>query len=198
MRIFLLILLFTLIFISQINTIIDIDLWWNLKTGEYIVRNLDVPCTDIFSYALEDMPWIDHEWFSQVLFYLIFSRFGWLGLNILKALIISVCFLILIFLSASGRKKIACAVLFTLLSVLAFGYRSVLRPEIFSYLLFCAFLYILEKDKRLYMLPFLQIIWSNLHGYFILGPTLVFLYFAGRLFSGDKKRQKNLQWYLSA
>ena len=179
MRALVIILLFTFLFISQINTIVDVDLWWNLKTGEHIVKNLEIPHLDIFSYTLAKRPWIDHEWLSQVVFYLIFSMFGWVGLNVLKAFIISLCFLILIFLSTSRHKNLIYAVFFTLLSILAFGYRSFVRPEIFSYLFLCIFLYILEKKKRLYLLPFLQIIWVNLHGYFILGPVLVFLYCMG-------------------
>jgi Flp pilus assembly protein TadD len=81
-------------------------------------------------------------------------------------------------------------VLFIALSILAFGYRSVLRPEIFSYILLCIFLCLLEKDKYVYTLPFLQIIWVNLHGYFILGPTLIFLYTLGEFFFGKKHRAR--------
>ena len=179
MKVLLLVLLLTLLFISQINTILDIDLWWNLKAGEYILQNLKVPHIDIFSYTLKDKPWIDHEWLSQVLFYPVFSRFGWQGLNILKAFIVSLSFFIVLFLASSGFKRLRYAVSFMLLSVLAFNYRSVVRPEIFSYLFLCIFLYILETNRRPYLLPFLQIIWVNMHGYFILGPVLLAFYCIG-------------------
>jgi tetratricopeptide (TPR) repeat protein len=192
MKFFLIAFLLILLFVSQINTIADIDLWWGLKTGEHIVENLDIPVTDIFSHTLRGEPWIDHEWLSQVLFYLIFSGSGWIGLNILKAIIISLCFLMLFFLASSGFKKTAFSLPFLLLSVLAFGYRSSVRPEIFSYLLLCIFIYTLEKKKTLYMLPLLQILWVNLHGYFIVGPVLIFLYLAGGLFSEDRRAVKKL------
>lgn len=190
MRNLVIVLLFALLFISQINTVIDIDLWWNLKTGEHIIKNLTIPRTDIFSYTFENRPWIDHEWLSQVIFYPIFSKFGWLGLNILKALLVSLSFLMLLFLNISKYKKIIYSTFFIMLAILAFGYRSVLRPEIFSYLLLCIFFYVLEREKRLFILPFLQIIWVNLHGYFILGPILVFLYAIGEFFSGNKNKAK--------
>lgn len=196
MRAIVIILLVTLLFISQLNTIVTVDLWWSLKTGEYIIENLRVPHVDIFSYTLGNRAWLDHEWFSQVLFYLIFSWFGPLGLNIFKALIISASFLILLFLALSKYKKIALAVFVTLLSILAFGYRTFLRPEIFSYLFLCIFLYVLEREKRIYLLPFLQIIWVNLHGYFILGPILVFLYATVEFFSGDKEKAKQFAMVL--
>ncbi|MCX5687559.1 MAG: hypothetical protein NTV71_02805, partial [Candidatus Omnitrophica bacterium] len=89
MRLLVLILLFILIAVSQINTIVDSDLWCHFKTGEYIVKNLTIPKVDIFSYTLENQAWIDHSWLAQILFYFTFFKFGWLGINILKAVIIA-------------------------------------------------------------------------------------------------------------
>ena len=198
MRPLILILLFALLVISQINTILDADLWWNLKSGEYILKNLEIPRADIFSYTLHGREWVDHAWLSQILFYIIFTLYGCLGLNILKALIVSSCFLILFLISYGGNRKIFYPVFFIMLSVLAFGYRSFVRPELFSYLLFCAFLYILEKEKRLYFLPFLQILLVNMHGYFILGPLLVFLYAMGEFLSGNKIRSRKLGYVFLA
>jgi len=187
MRAIVIILAVILLFISQINTVVSVDLWWILKSGEYIVENLRVPHIDIFSYTLENRPWLDHEWLSQALFYLVFSWFGLLGLSIFKALIVSASFLILLFLILSRYKKIALAILIMLISILAFGYRSFLRPEIFSYLFLCIFLYILEREKNIYILPVLQILWVNLHGYFIVGPIIVLLYSIG-----DKSKTKKM------
>ena len=239
MRFLILILLFALLIISQLNTIVDTDLWCHLKAGEYIVKNFNVPRYDIFSYTLQNVKWIDHEWLAQVIFYLTFIQFGFIGLNLLKVIIISLCFSAL-FLLATRGKKIIFAVFFILLAVLALGYRSFLRPEMFSYLLLCIFLYtldsignyiirdpsaypsklslkkpnfsgpcrpqdqeksaqsfcrrqiFLEKGKVLYILPVLQVVWVNLHGYFIIGPILIFLYFIGEVFSGNKTKAKIL------
>ncbi len=192
MRPLVIILLLALLFVSQINTILEIDLWLTLRTGEYVVRNLNVPHVDLFSYTAGNRDWIAHEWLTQVLFYLIFSGFGFLGLNILKAFILSIAFFILFILASYNFKKNIFPLFFLLLSILAFGYRSFLRAEIFSYLFISIFLYILEKEKRFGILPILQIIWVNLHGYFIIGPVIVFLYFAGEFFSGNRDEARKL------
>jgi len=192
MRLILLIILLVLIFASQINTIVDIDLWWIFRTAEFTLRNLDVPRVDIFSYAAGNQAWMDHEWLSQIILYFTFTKFGWIGVNMLKAFIISLCFFIPIALIYAKHRKILFAVFFALFSALAFGYRSFARPEIFSYLMLAVFFYILEKEKRLYMLPFLQVLWVNLHGYFIFGPLLVFLFSIGRRLSGEKEKSKRL------
>ncbi len=193
MRPLVLILLFALLVISQINTVVDTDLWCHFKTGEHIVKNFDIPRTDIFSYTAENQPWIHYDWLSEVFLYLVFIGFGWLGLNILKALIISASFFIL-FLISSKRKRTLYPIIFIILSILAFNYRSFARPEMFSYLLLSVFLYILEgeKEKFFYILPFLQIAWANIHGYFILGPILIFIYCVDKFISGDRERAKRL------
>lgn len=192
MKSILIILLFTLLIASQINTIVSIDLWWNLKTGEYIVKNLKIPHYDIFSYTLADREWIDHEWFSQVILYSIFSKFGWVGMNTLKALIISLCFVFPCLLIYSRYRRIIFSIFIMLISIFALGYRSFARPEIFSYLFLSIYLYALEKRKLIYMLPLLQVIWVNLHGYFIMGPILILLYFMGDFFSKDRAEAKRL------
>ncbi|MCX5692876.1 MAG: tetratricopeptide repeat protein [Candidatus Omnitrophica bacterium] len=191
MRLLVLILLFALLVISQINTIVDSDIWCHLKTGEYILKNFNIPQTDIFSYTLENQSWIHQDWLSEVSFYLVFVNFGWIGLNILKALIISLSFFILLLISSKG-KRIVYPIIFIILSILAFGYRSSVRPEMFSYLFLCVFLYVLEEGKYFYILPFLQVIWANLHGYFILGPILIFIYCIDEFISCNRGKAKRL------
>ena len=191
MRPLILILLFALLVISQINTIVDNDLWLHIKSGEYIVKNLSIPKTDIFSYTLKNQAWVHYDWISEVLYYFVFICFGWACINILKASIIALCFFLL-FLIASKEKKMIYFIFFAVLSMLAFNYRSVARPEIFSYLLLSVFLYILEKDRRVYLLPLLQVLWVNLHGYFILGPVLIFIYFLNEIFYSNAIKSKRL------
>jgi len=198
MRLFVFSLLLALLIISQLNTIIDIDLWWNLKTGEYILKNFSIPHKDIFSYTLQDSIWIDHEWLSQIIFYLIFSRFGWPGLNIFKAIIVALSFFMLLYFILNAYRRISFALFFILLGILGFNYRSVLRPELFSYLFFCIYLLVLEKNRYLYILPILQAIWVNLHGYFIAGILLIFIYLLGRLFYSEKREAKDLTIVLIA
>ena len=191
MRPLILILLFALLVISQINTIVDNDLWLHIKAGEYAVKNFSIPTVDIFSYTMGNKPWIHYDWLSEILFYIVFINFGLFGLNILKVLIIVLCFFVLRLIFPSKRNEIW-PIFFIILSMFAFGYRSFVRPEMFSYLLLCIFLYILEKDNLVFILPFLQVIWVNTHGYFIAGPVLVFIYFIGAIFYNDRLKSKKI------
>lgn len=192
MRFLILVLLFSLLIVSQINTIVDNDLWFHIKSGEYTAKNISILKYDIFSYTLSGQPWVHYDWLSGLLFYLVFSHLGWLGLNILKALTIMLCFFVIFLLSLPKNKKMFNFIFFAGISILAFGYRSFVRPEMFSCLLLCIFFYILEKDRYVYMLPILEIVWANLHGYFIIGPAFILLYLIGECVSGNFKKTKKL------
>ena len=75
-------------------------------------------------------------------------------------------------------------------SIFVFSARTEPRPEIFSYLIFAAYLLIIYKSRiadyklrvkdfrvsLLWLLPILQLLWVNLHIYFIIGP-IIFLFF---------------------
>src|SRR5215204_169238 len=67
---------FAFAFLFASRPINDGDFWWHLKTGEYIIRNLSIPRTDFYSFTSFGKHWVAHEWLSEVIFYLIYSRFG--------------------------------------------------------------------------------------------------------------------------
>ncbi|MBI1290913.1 hypothetical protein GC173_06665 [bacterium] len=46
----------------------DNDIWWHLKSGEYIAAN-GIPKHDVFNFKAEDLEWHNHEWLSQVILY---------------------------------------------------------------------------------------------------------------------------------
>jgi len=43
------------------RTATDPDLWWHLRTGQWIVENGHVPHTDPFSFTRGGSPWVSHE-----------------------------------------------------------------------------------------------------------------------------------------
>jgi len=45
---------------------LDPDLWWHLRTGQWIVETGTVPHTDPFSFTRAGQPWVSHEWLSEV------------------------------------------------------------------------------------------------------------------------------------
>ncbi|MCX5707000.1 MAG: hypothetical protein NTW13_05030 [Candidatus Omnitrophica bacterium] len=175
---------FCLIFLYSSKSIFDLDIWLHLKTGEFIFKNKLIPANDIFSFTLAGKPWVDHEWVFQLLSYFAFARFGADGLIYLEMFGIVAVFLILLF---AGRRLtgayLETAVL-VFIAVTASQSRFNIRPDVFSMLFFCSYLYLLEfhaNRKIIWLILPLQIIWVNLHGYFCLGLLVIAFYIAAEL-----------------
>jgi hypothetical protein len=174
---------FKILFYSS-KSVLDSDIWLHLKTGEFIFQNKLIPLNDIFSFTLAGKPWVDHEWAFQLLSYFSFSRFGVDGLIYLEMLAVVSIFLILLF---AGRRLTGAYLETTVLLFIAVSAslsRFNIRPDVFSVLFFCIYLYLLEfyVDKKAiwFILP-LQIVWVNFHGYFCLGPLVIFFYIVAEL-----------------
>src|SRR3989339_755806 len=81
--------LIALVFVLGFRKLSDYDMWWHLKTGEYILNNLIIPKVDIFSYVIMGRQWITFEWLSQALFFGVFKFLGAGGLIFFKSAVIA-------------------------------------------------------------------------------------------------------------
>ena len=167
---------------------VDPDLWWHIKTGELILSTHRWPTTDPYSYTAKGMPWMSCEWLGDVVFAAVY-RIG--GLRGLEALLVGLASAVILALYAfatlrSGNSKagfVAAAVLLTLANA-SFN----LRPQMMGYLFLILTLIALErfrqgKQRAVWMLPVLFIIWINSHGSWIIGLGVVALYIACGLVS---------------
>ncbi len=180
---FLLILLLTFSF--SIVKIFDYDVWWHLKTGEYIAKSLKIPYEDFFSLANEGKEWIDVHWLSQLLFFAIFSLAGFAGIQIFTFCVIASTIFLLYRIGGNERIYSLSILPLIYLAIYASKDRYLPRPDILSFLFSSLYFFILyrfhfQDKKTIYLLPPLQILWVNMHGSFILGPLLIFAFAAGQ------------------
>ncbi|MCL5410166.1 MAG: hypothetical protein M1607_04910 [Patescibacteria group bacterium] len=150
---------------------LDPDFGWHLKMGQLII-NSGVPQTDPFSYTMPSFPFIDHEWFSDVVIYKIYQLAGRSGLATIYSLIALTSLLILI----PEKKKLLSLGVFLLGAAVLLSFVGI-RPQVQSWLLWSLELLILFKQVRFakikFALPFLFLIWVNLHGSFAIGLILL-------------------------
>src|SRR3989344_5616231 len=94
LRISLIALIFFLLFAIYFHTITAFtqDLGRHLLIGEIIVKTKQVPTVNLFSYTYPLFPFINHHWFSEVLFYLFSLPFGVQGLFIITIIFSLVAF----------------------------------------------------------------------------------------------------------
>lgn len=155
------------------------DIWWHLKTGEYILAEMDLPATSLFAYPCLENRWVDSHWLYQIWQYFLWS---WGGI---KALIVSNSLVIVLSMSAAilpcmRRREWLWAAFLLLVASFIFNQRSLVRPEIYSYLFFSVYLLILEQHrsnpKNLYILPVLQLLWVNSQGIYLFGIAILGIY----------------------
>jgi hypothetical protein len=172
--------LFLGLFALAARNVSDPDLWWHLKTGQYITEHKSVPHVDPFSYTRAGQPWVAHEWLSEVLLYQLYRAAGWGGLIIIFSAILCASFFLL-FLRCGPAPYIAGIA--TLCAAWAAAPVWGVRPQVLSLLLTSLWLLILERSERdpkilWWTLP-LTLLWVNLHAGFALGLALSTLFLAG-------------------
>ncbi len=155
------------------------DIWWHLSVGRWMHAHHQFPRQDIFAYPEYRTSWILNQALGSYFYYGIYSLGGMEGLKIFRALFFT---LIIVLFYFHGRRQIPWRWLSALLLLMAFGLgtRSFLRPLIFTLLFLQLFLVILydhhkgRNKKGIFLIPFLSLIWENLHaGAFMYGMPLV-------------------------
>lgn len=150
----------------------DPDIWWHLKTGEYILANHAVPTSDPFSFTCYGQPWVAHEWLSEVIFFSIFSHFGLIGIILTKSLLICGLFAGIYFLVRAKLNNYMAVLIVTALCGLASMPLWSPRPQLFTYILVVGLMALLDrpiKSPLLWLAVPMFLIWSNLHGAWLFG-----------------------------
>jgi len=172
------------------TTIADPDLWGYLAFGRLFWSQGRFPYVDVFAYVPTLKPWVYHEWLTGVVFYPIYRTLGAPGLQVLK-FALGLAAMGITYLTARRRGADlwpTLLMLFVALVSMSVGYSAV-RAQVFTYFFFTLFLYLLEtarltQNRRwLWLLAPVQVIWCNLHGGFLAGLGLVFLYGVGEFLS---------------
>ena len=164
--------------------VLDPDIWWHLKVGDWIVDHLAVPHTGILSRTAANLPWVAYSWGYEVLLSRAYAWFGLIGIGVFGTLLTLAvaCSIYWMLLRLSGNFWIAW--LITWIVCWSFLFNGTPRPFFFSIALFAVTLTILFGANRsgrvqpLYWLPLIFWLWANLHIQFIYGLFLFGL-FAG-------------------
>jgi hypothetical protein len=152
----------------------DFDLWGHIKFGEDIWQAGAVPKTDPYNYVFPNHVWFNHEWLTEVIFYLLYKVFGSTGILIFKLGLGLTIIHLLSQLYFERSKNIPVYCLFFILwtHVISIGFAS--RPHLMTFLFLTVLLVILYRysaGKRwaIWWMPPLMALWVNCHGGFVAG-----------------------------
>ncbi|TWT46121.1 hypothetical protein RAS1_25680 [Phycisphaerae bacterium RAS1] len=173
-----------LLIIAALRCIWEVDFWWQLKTGEYVAQH-GIPTVDVFSYTMTGQPWIELRWLYCLLLHYVVSWGGVDAAILGKVVILLASFALVTAPLLRADNSLAAAVTL-MLAILAAQQRFFVRPELVTYLMFGLFVWLIARYRRrpgplLWILPALQVAWTNAHTTFILGPLIVGLLFAAML-----------------
>src|SRR5258706_8086703 len=166
--------------LAGLHTLQDFDLGWQLATGRWVLQHRQIFSTDVFSYTAHGTPWI-YPVLSGIAFYLVHLAGGYALLSWMGAAAGAGTVALLL-----RRDNIASLVL-AIVAVPLIANRTQPRAEMFTTLLFAAFLCLLWRHYRtgdqrishesaghssLLLLPILMVAWVNLHLGFVAGLAL--------------------------
>jgi hypothetical protein len=177
----------------------DPDIWWHLRNADYLLRNLELPRSDMFSFTVAGHPWINYEWLSEIPYYLAWRAFGLVGIYALFMLLVEMILLGNFYWAykTSGNLKgsflVACYSV--LLAVVSFGPRTLLFGYVFLLLLLLLLWRLRSQGSApLWLLPVLFCLWINTHGSWLLGMIVFGLFIGSGLWGGTWGRIDAVRW----
>ncbi len=159
----------------------DGDTGWHLRTGQWILEHGRVPDRDIFSFTRSGQPWFAWEWLWDVLFGWFHLHAGMAAVVLGSSLVLALTFALLFRLARRSSDALV-ALCVTLAATAGSAGHWLARPHLFTMLFTVIFYTILERDgapgarRRLWLLPPLMVLWTNLHGGFFVGILLIAVY----------------------
>ena len=160
----------------------DPDTLWHIAIGHWIIVHATVPDRGIFSATMANAPWIDQEWFAEILMAWGYDHFGFAALAVGTAL------------SEAAAIAILLRVLLGILTPLHAMFASVLagalwfphllaRPYILTIPILVMWVAALVRARSEDRAPslwwgLLIVLWANLHGSFMFGIGLAALFAA--------------------
>jgi hypothetical protein len=155
--------------------IVDPDVWWHLRTGQWILQHGAVPVTDPFSSYGADKPWIVYSWLFDVVMAAMFGRWG-LAAVALYEIAVRVALTVALFHTLRGllpgfwrSAALTAVAIFTMTRILG------PRPGMLTILLVIVVFDVLLSASRtgrtrwLWLLPPLFVWWANWHIQFVYG-----------------------------
>lgn len=202
------------VFILSSYSVSEGDFFWHLKSGEWIFQNRAIPGQDPFAFSTSLFPEPDNAarqnstlssyWLAQIILYGIWSWGGYAGIVIMRATIYALLISVLaVWIGKYSRGLLAISgILAAGAAILPFSSE---RPQIFAFILFVLLLASLEVARKnrmhfsplLWGMPLMMLLWSNMHGSFILGDVVLGVYGIIHLVMSVARRTGRSNTYLT-
>src|SRR4051794_31704262 len=167
--------------IVVMRPVTDLDIWWHLRTGQWIVAHRAVPTTDPFSSFGLGKPWVAYGWLFELLVYGLYRWLGLLGIVVYRSVLTIACTVAIHRLVARREPRFGVSIGLTGAAILAIIPLMRERPWLFTIFLYTLTLDIVldiragRHGRVAWVLPPLFSLWANLHIQFVYGLALLAL-----------------------
>ena len=166
--------------LRRFTAVVDADIWWHMRVGQWILDHHAFPHQGIFSATGAAHPWAAYSWGFEVILALLIKALGLLGVSVF-VLVFQLALVLAIFsLARMLSRSFWWAWLLTSIAVWAMDLNrvNVARPVSFSILCFTLVVALTFRaretgnTKFLYWLPLIFAVWANFHIQFLYGLVL--------------------------
>ena len=164
------------------------DIWWHLRDGAYFFQHHAFPNVDMYSFGAAGSPWLDHEWLSEVPYFLAFKTLGLPGLVVVSFALLTLIYTGVYYRCCTAGADCKDATIATLLAIFLGAVSIGPRVLLFGWLCMVGLLLVLDRFQRtgagLWVLPPLFALWVNLHASWVFGFVVLGLTAAAGLVQG--------------
>jgi len=165
------------------QSILDPDIGWHIRTGQWILEHWNLPNSDPFSAYGEGKDWIAYSWLFEIILYLFHARLDLVGLPLFTATLTFPIAGVLLFSLRRHNRDPGTLVVLTAFGILGMaGLLQTPRPWLISILFMTIELDLLLEARssgrtgRLYLLPILFWLWASMAIQFIYGLYVLGLF----------------------
>jgi hypothetical protein len=161
-----------------IRPVSDPDFWYHVRVGQWIVEHGRLPAIDLFTYTAAGHVWVNHEWLSEVLMWLVYARLGAAGVSVACGIVAWLGFLLILAAVRPGRQPYVIVGLAMALAAVAGAPLWGPRPQVLTFALAALVLlwlrrYLAGESRAVLWTPLVVALWGNLHGGWPVGLGLL-------------------------
>ena len=178
------------IFLFADLRVADADIWFHLRNAQHLMTSHAFLHEDLYTFTSAGSPLVDHEWLSELGYYVAFQVWGLRGLLAVLFVLLWLIFGGIYILAMRRGAHCGDAALLTTAGVALGSYSFGPRMNHFGWLCLVALLLVLERfrqtGKGLWVLVPLFALWINLHGSWVFGLVVFGIYLVSGLAEGQR------------
>ncbi|MGZ4814672.1 MAG: hypothetical protein ACXVZV_04655 [Terriglobales bacterium] len=155
------------------------DVWWHIRTGEWIMQHHKLPRSDPFSSTGAGKPWVAYSWPFEIAVYEIVKQWDLLGIVAVSIFLWTGMTLALFYLIRRFQPPFWISVALAFAGSIVMTRVTSSRPGPLTVIFFCLVLGLLidaqrhKSVRKLWPIPILIWMWANVHVQFVYGLFVV-------------------------